>query len=407
MIAESIVSAAKQVSVVDLVATRTELRRVAGDEFAGACPKCGGSDRLHATEAWWFCRQCHTKRSDAIGLVRWLDGVTFAEAVHRLSGASVLHSPQRPAAQRPAQRPAQRVQTDDWRQRAGRVLQTAQVALTTAAAQPWSTDAHADRLAVQYLHKRSLSMATAQRFGLGIAMAWRPGGAKRRDLALAMPWYDDTNQLTAIRYRFVPTDDDAGLDKLTSDAGSVFAGVLYGQHALTRWPTTDGRRTERLRTLVVVEGELNAMSIAQVAGGVGERHDWRVDVVSLGSETQRLSADDVAFCKRYGRRLTWMDKRDVAAQVAAQIGGADALASPNDKDANDLLQIGWLGGFLAATLVATASSTAAVEGVLWDLWDSAAHGVDVMTASIIDQTARRIGRSAHLAERSDGLWWQS
>jgi hypothetical protein len=295
------------------------------------------------------------------------------------------------------------VQTDDdWRQRAERSLWTAQVALTTAAAQPWSTDAHADRLAVQYLQKRSLSMATAQRFGLGCAMAWRPG-AKRRDLALAMPWYDAGQQLTGIRYRFVPSVDDAGLSKLTADAGSVFSG-LYGQHVLTRWPT-DGRRTERLRTLVVVEGELNAMSIAQVAGGVGERHDWRVDVVSLGSETQRLSADDVAFCKRYGRRLTWMDKRDVAAQVAAQIGGADALASPNDKDANDLLRSGFLGGFLAATLVSTASSTAAVEGVLWDLWDSARHGVDVMTASVIDSTARRIGRSAQLAERS-GLWWQ-
>ena len=404
MIAESIVSAAKQVSVADLVATRVELRLVAGGEYAGACPKCGGSDRLHATETWWFCRQCHPKRSDAIGLVRWLDGVTFAEAVHRLSGASDLHSPQRPAAQRPAQRPAQRVQTDDWRQRAERSLWTAQVALATAAAQPWSTDAHADRLAVQYLQKRSLSVATAQRFGLGCAMAWRPGGAKR-DVALAIPWYDAGQQLTAIRYRFVPTDDDAGLSKLTSVAGSVFSG-LYGQHTLPRWPTTDGRRTERLRTLVVVEGELNAMSIAQVAGGVGERHDWRVDVVSLGSETQRLSADDVAFCKRYGRRLTWMDKRDVAAQVAAQIGGADALASPGDQDANDLLQSGFLGGFLAATLVATASSTAQVEGVLWDLWDSAAHGVDDMTASIIDQTARRIGRSAHLAERN-GLWWQS
>jgi hypothetical protein len=399
MIAESIISAAKQHSVAELVATRVELRRVAGGEYAGACPKCGGSDRLHATETWWFCRQCHTQRSDAIGLVRWLDGVSFAEAVHRLSGASVVHSPQRPA----AQRPAQRVQTDDdWRQRAERSLWTAQVALTTAAAQPWSTDAHADRLAVQYLQKRSLSMATAQRFGLGCAMAWRPG-AKRRDLALAMPWYDAGQQLTGIRYRFVPSVDDAGLSKLTADAGSVFSG-LYGQHVLTRWPT-DGRRTERLRTLVVVEGELNAMSIAQVAGGVGERHDWRVDVVSLGSETQRLSADDVAFCKRYGRRLTWMDKRDVAAQVAAQIGGADALASPNDKDANDLLRSGFLGGFLAATLVSTASSTAAVEGVLWDLWDSARHGVDVMTASVIDSTARRIGRSAQLAERS-GLWWQ-
>jgi hypothetical protein len=398
MIAESIVSAAKQHSVSELVATRIELRRVAGGEYAGACPKCGGSDRFHATETWWFCRQCHTQRSDAIGLVRWLDGVSFAEAVHRLSGASVLHSPQRPAAQRPA---AQRVQTDDWRYRAERSLWTAQVALATAAAQPWSTGAHADRLAVQYLQKRSLSVATAQRFGLGIAMAWRPGGAKR-DLALAMPWYDAGQQLTAIRYRFVPTDDDAGLPKLTSDAGSVFSG-LYGRNVLTRWPT-DGLRTERLRTLVVVEGELNAMSIAQVAGGVGERHDWRVDVVSLGSETQRLSADDVAFCKCYGRRLAWLDKRSAAARLAQQLG-ADALASPGDKDANDLLQSGLLGGFLAATLVATASSTAAVEGVLWDLWDASAHGVDVMTASIIDQTARRIGRSAHLAERN-GLWWQ-
>lgn len=395
------ISSAKRVSVSELVATRVELRRVAGDEFAGACPKCGGSDRLHATETWWFCRQCHTQRSDAIGLVRWLDGVSFAEAVQRLtSGASVVHSPQRPA-QRPA---AQRSQTDDWRSSADRRLRTAQVALATAAAHPGSTDAHADRLAVQYLQKRGLALATAQRFGLGCAMAWRPGGVKRRDLALAMPWYDAGQQLTAIRYRFVPTDDDAGLSKLTSDAGSVFSG-LYGRHALTRWPTTDGRRTERLRTLIVVEGEINAMSIAQVVGGVGELHDWRVDVVSVGSETATLSDVNLEFAQRYGRRLAWLDKRSAAARLAHQLG-ADALASPGDQDANDLLQSGLLGGFLAATLVSTATSTAQVEGVLWSLWDSAAHGVDVMTASIIDQTARRIGRSAPLAER-DGFWWQS
>ena len=391
------ISSAKQVSVAELVATRTELRRVAGGEYAGACPKCGGSDRLHATETWWFCRQCHAKRSDAIGLVRWLDGVSFAEAVHRLtSGASVVHSPQKPA-QRPPQRPPQRLQTDDWRQRAERSLWTAQRALSDAA--------HPNRLAVQYLHNRGLSVATAQRFGLGCAMAWRPGGAKRRDLALAMPWYDAGQQLTAIRYRFVPTGDDAGLSKLTSDAGSVFSGGLYGRHAMTRWPTTDGRHTERLRTLIVVEGEINAMSIAQVAGGVGERHDWRVDVVSVGSETATLSDVNLEFAQRYGRRLAWLDKRSAAARLAQQLG-ADALASPGDKDANDLLQSGLLGGFLAATLVATASSTAQVEGTLWDLWDSAAHGVDVMTASIIESTSRRIGRTAPMAER-DGLWWQS
>ena len=393
MISENLIASAKQVSVADLVATRTELRRVAGGELAGPCPKCGGSDRFHATSTWWFCRQCHAKRSDAIGLVRWLDGVSFAEAVHRLtSGASVTHSPQKPA-QRPAQH-AQRSQTEDWRNRAEQRLWTAQRALSNAAQQS------AQRAAMQYLRKRGLSIATAQRFGLGIAMALRPGDARRHDLALAMPWYDDAGQLTAIRYRFV---NDAGLSKLTSEPGSLYAG-LYGRHALTRWPAVDGLHTERLRTLLLVEGEINAMSIAQVVGGVSERHDWRVDVVSVGSETARLSASDISFCGRYGRRLAWLDKRSAAARIAQQLG-ADALASPGEQDANDLLQSGLLGGFLAATLVSTAPSTTAVEGVLWALWDAAAHGVDAAVASVIDATARRIGRSAALVEGDDGLWW--
>jgi len=189
------------------------------------------------------------------------------------------------------------------------------------------------------------------------------------------------------------------LDKLTSEAGSLYTG-LYGRHALN----TDG--VERLRTLVVVEGEINAMSIAQVVGGVSERHDWRVDVVSVGSETARLSASDIAFCGRYGRRLAWLDKRSTAARLAQQLG-ADALASPGEQDANDLLQSGMLGGFLAATLVSTAPSTSDVEGILWSLWDSAAHGVDVAVASVIDATARRIGRSAALVEGDDGQWRQA
>jgi hypothetical protein len=299
------------------------------------------------------------------------------------------------------------MQTDDWRHSAARRLRAAQIALSDAAGNPWSAQphVHSDRLAVQYLHKRKLTIDTAQRYGLGCCITKRPN-TERRDLAIAIPWYDGADQLTALRYRFVPCDGDAGLSKLSSELGSRYTG-LYGRHTLTRWASdaSDGRHTERLRTLVLVEGELNAMSIAQVAGGVGQRHDWRLDVVSIGSESQHLTDEDVAFCGRYGRRLCWLDKRGVAAQVAAQIG-AEALASPDDQDANDLLQSGLLAGFLASVLVNGAASTAAVEGVLWSLWDSAAHGVDVMTASVIDTTARRIGRTATLVEGVDGLWWQ-
>ena len=56
----------------DIVGRFTELQRASGQEMAGPCPKCGGSDRFHVTDAWFFCRRCHEKRGDAIELLIWL-----------------------------------------------------------------------------------------------------------------------------------------------------------------------------------------------------------------------------------------------------------------------------------------------------------------------------------------------
>ncbi len=64
----------------------THLARVSGAEYAGPCPRCGGTDRFHVNgeAGWWFCRQCHDKRGDAIEFVRWVDGLPFREACERL-----------------------------------------------------------------------------------------------------------------------------------------------------------------------------------------------------------------------------------------------------------------------------------------------------------------------------------
>jgi len=59
-------------------------------ERAGACPRCGGEDRfsINVRKQNWNCRHCKPKdiTGDAIGLVMWLDGVTFAKAVDTLAG---------------------------------------------------------------------------------------------------------------------------------------------------------------------------------------------------------------------------------------------------------------------------------------------------------------------------------
>jgi RecA-family ATPase len=65
-----------------------KLRRF-GAELVGPCPVCGdGVDRfsINPKKGKWFCRHCDKGGGDAIGLVRFLDGTDFPEAVTSLIG---------------------------------------------------------------------------------------------------------------------------------------------------------------------------------------------------------------------------------------------------------------------------------------------------------------------------------
>ncbi len=66
------------VDILDLASRYTELRRKARQEFHGPCPCCGGVKRfvVHAA-GWWFCRDCHAQRGDAIELVRFAEIATI------------------------------------------------------------------------------------------------------------------------------------------------------------------------------------------------------------------------------------------------------------------------------------------------------------------------------------------
>ena len=176
---------------------------------------------------------------------------------------------------------------------------------------------------------------------------------------------------------------------------------------------------EQTRTLVLCEGEINAASIWQVA------HDTRLDVLSVGSESTRLTDAMVAHAAKYKHVIVWMDRREVATKMREQLpAGTVAVASPLRKDdqgnvltgpdgkpqkidANDMLRIGKLGAFLAGVRVKACGENGATrEGLLWDLVDAARLplGIDPGTGAAALRLAGELGKRVTLYECPDGAW---
>jgi hypothetical protein len=77
------------INLLDLIGT--DLKKVAstrGGEYAGACPFCGGKDRMRVQpeKGQWWCRQCSPNEhwQSAADYVMRRDNVTFKEAMARL-----------------------------------------------------------------------------------------------------------------------------------------------------------------------------------------------------------------------------------------------------------------------------------------------------------------------------------
>lgn len=87
---------AQPIDLLELIGTDTRLKKCAmvggrGAEYAGACPFCGGKDRLRVQPemALWWCRQCSPNEhwQTAADYVMRRDDVGFKEAMRRLGQA--------------------------------------------------------------------------------------------------------------------------------------------------------------------------------------------------------------------------------------------------------------------------------------------------------------------------------
>jgi phage/plasmid primase-like uncharacterized protein len=82
------VERARTVDICEIIVRRGIKLRGRGQQFAGACPRCGGRDRfaIHTGKDAFLCRGCGGRGRGAISLVMFLDGSQFLEAVATIIG---------------------------------------------------------------------------------------------------------------------------------------------------------------------------------------------------------------------------------------------------------------------------------------------------------------------------------
>lgn len=261
MLTQDAIERARQADLLALAGV--ELRKVAstsGGEYAGPCPMCGGRDRFRvqpngADGPRWYCRQCGGGQwHDAIDLVQRLKHTDFADAVAMLTGsAPELASAPRPAA------PAALPETIEapgatWQERAQTFCQDCRQRL-------WSD---AGRAALDALRARGLADDTIFDAGLGWnahdrredRAAWGLEGKTPIWLprGVVIPWLI-AGELWRVNIRRPASDLTRGGPKYIGPAGS--SNGLYNADALRAgFPA------------VLVEGEIDALTIAQHAGSL-------------------------------------------------------------------------------------------------------------------------------------------
>lgn len=275
----------------------------------GPCPICGGVDRFYLHKSGFAgCRKCQFK-GDVIDLMAAIKGLSKLEAARQLAGVAQRDWQKRAGKPEPARRAAN-IQPES---QAKRLPEDAHARVEEAQAGLKGSEAE------RYLTVRGIRLATAIAWGLGFRGELFDPRTHEKRPALVIPWFDESGGLIAVKYRFIDTlasrDPARRYTAMRSSNPSV-----YGL-----------KRLEACPRLIVVEGELNAISISQAL-----EPQSGASVVSSGSQSGLASDRLVEVARRYSTTLIWGDDINHVRQAQARIPGAKGLHHPI-FDANRLL----------------------------------------------------------------------
>lgn len=241
-----------------------------------------------------------------------------------------------------------------------------------------------------YLDERGIDYVSARAWGLG-AYDWHGKPA------VTLPHSD--GKTVTVKLRLLPPVESG--DKCRW-LGSPH--VIFGEHMLPRC-------AEDKRTLIATEGELNAVSIWAAAGrythpkpGQPATGYLSIDAVSFGNKSIPAHLQDrlIELAKSYRRVIIWTDESEDTQRILSAIPGAIGIKTQYDNgvklDGNEMLQRGWLAGFVAALLDKHAIDDQERQALAWALWDeSQTHqGISEGEADVLKSLAKRLGLAVDL-----------
>jgi len=289
------IDAIKQsINLAEFAGQYTQLKQLSqrGDgEYAGACPLCGGQDRFHVKGDHFYCRQCYPRGGDVINLVQLIHGVSFLEACQMLS-AGIFSFPEKQEIARPQTNVVSDEPVIDWRsaeyqESARKTMLSTQHLLLSGEGTPGQA----------YLRSRGLTEDTWRTYRLGNGRTFHLIRQQNME-AIFIPWFgEDGKTITAIQHRFVDPTVEKG-ERYTLKPGSE--PILFGLQAV-----------RPAQTLVIVEGEFNAMSLHQIGS----------QALSMGSESNVGNEKALSILQgllpAYEQALVWFDNPDKGQQLAS------------------------------------------------------------------------------------------
>lgn len=308
------------VDVYTLADQDTQLKRVAVGEYAGPCPRCHGTDRFRVNMrkregGAWMCRGCWDASdkgwADAIEYLRQMRGMSFPEAkAYAEDGEEARQRVNKAIRQveRYGKAPAQ-----DWQERA--------LAWVKSAVERLWTEEGGQALA--YLRGRGLKDETIRAAMLGYARYKHPE-TKQVVPCIVIPWAD-TEAIWRVQLRDirpdVPHDKRYFMLPGSSNAGLYMAVSLRLKRDI----------------LIMVEGEIDALTIAQEGGDLAA-------VVATGTTKGSRTPQWIGRLARAGRVLIAYDNDTKGNENAEYWLKALENAipyKPLEKDVNDMLLAGY------------------------------------------------------------------
>ncbi len=308
-------------NVFDLAQVDTRLAKVSHKEYAGPCPGCGGSDRFHVQPdrrdgGAWMCRNCWPAESkgwaDGIEYLRQFRHMSFRAAREYLSGEvetaierieQIERRLERAQnAPKPGEPPGQA-----WQDYAASYAAQAERRL-------WLPEG---RAALDYLLSRGLKLQTIDQAHIGYI-------EKQGIPYIVFPWYAD-GVYWCINHRDLRPEVPQK-ERYKALMGSAKGAALYAGDSLAL-----------RRYAFLVEGEIDALTIAQEAGDL-------VAVVGTGGHDCTQGVKWIGRLVRAGALFVAYD-RDIRGERKAE-RWLDTYVNfwrwrPHVKDANHMLTAGF------------------------------------------------------------------